>query len=493
MRMVQIFLFVILFACNNTSETNADPIKPSTQVAEKSEKVNNEQMDDQMVPKLGGPADFTISIEGVQSATSYLIGFVAEGHFRMDSSEFDGNKLNFVNPEGYPQGLYYVSLPTNEFVQVILGEDQKFELSCNANDLINSATVNGSKENEIFYQNLKFESTYNPKYRAISAELKGIADKQSQAYQNVIDKRKNLEKERIDHLNDIYKGNEDLLFVQFKKAGQNPTIRESGTDDEKVYHYRKEFWDNVDWSDIRLIRTPVIINKLKRYFNEITPQNPDSIMSSANMLVDQVLDKPGFYKFITNWIAIQFEPTKTNLMDPEAVFVNMIQEYFTRDRAFWADSMEVYALQQRAGEMAQSLVGLQGPDVVSTNEKGESKSIYEMTADYIIVYLYNPTCEHCMKETPLLVDWYNKNKANNKADVYAIAIDTNDDEWKAYIKKNNMTFTNVYDPTNRSIYAKYYVDITPEVYVLNKERKIIGKNLKVFQIDTVIDKDIQER
>ena len=486
--MVQIFLFVILFACNNTSSPDTAASKSSTEATDKMEKVAN---GDQMEPVLGGPADFSVTVEGAKDATSYLIGFVAEGHFRVDSSDFKSSKVNFENSKDYPQGLYYVSLPSNEFVQIILGKDQKFEMVCNSSDLINSMTVKGAKENELYYKNLKFESSYNPRYRSISTQLKGIADKQSGAYKTVLNQRVELEKERTAHLNELYSGNEDLLFVQFKKAGQNPTIRETGTDEEKVYHYRKEFWDNVDWSDIRLIRTPVIINKLKRYFNEITPQSPDSIMSSANMLIDQILGYPGYYKFITNWIAIQFEPTKTNLMDPEAVFVNMIQKYFTHERAFWADSVEVYGLQQRAGEMAQSLVGLKGPDVVSTNEKGETKSIYEKTADYIVVYLYNPTCEHCMKESPLLVDWYNKNKANNQVDVYAIAIDTNDEEWKAYIKKNKMSFTNVHDPTNRSIYAKYYVDITPEVYVLNKERRIIGKNLKVFQIDTVIERDRQ--
>ena len=491
MRLIQILLFVILFACNNssgpekTAEATGTENVSSSETATDSQNKRNQELE---VIK-GGPADFSIKVEGAPDTKSYLIGFVAEGHFRMDSCDIKNGNMTFSKNDGFPQGLYYASLPNNQFVQFILGKDQKFNLACNIGDLIGSMNVSGSKENEIFYKNLKYEANYNPRYRAISGELQAISDKNSEEYKSKLKEREVLEKERNDHLNSLYKGNEDLLFVSFKKSGQNPVIRPTGTDQEKIYYYRKEFWDNVDWDDRRLIRTPVIVNKLKRYFNEITPQNPDSIMSSATMLVDQILDKPDYYKFITNWIALQFEPTKTNLMDPEAVFVNMIQKYFTRDRAFWADSMEVYALQQRAGEMAQSLVGLQGPDVESTNQFGEKKSIYEMTADYIVVYLYNPTCEHCMKETPLLVDWYNKNKANNKADVFAIAIDTNEEEWKEYIKKNNMTFTNVYDPTNRSIYAKYYVDITPEVYVLNKERKIIGKNLKVFQIDTIIDRD----
>jgi peroxiredoxin len=175
-------------------------------------------------------------------------------------------------------------------------------------------------------------------------------------------------------------------------------------------------------------------------------------------------------------------------MDPEKLFVHIVKDYFTRDRAFWADSMEVYALQQRAGEMAQSLVGLKGPDVISKDQFGNTKSIYEKSADYIVVYMYNPTCEHCMKETPLLVEWYNKNK-NKGMDVFAIAIDTDENEWKDYIEKNQMNFTNVFDPTNESIYARYYVNVTPEIYVLNKERKIIAKNLKVFQIDEVIATD----
>ena len=48
-------------------------------------------------------------------------------------------------------------------------------------------------------------------------------------------------------------------------------------------------------------------------------------------------------------------------------------------------------------------------------------------------------------------------------------------------------FINVFDPTNRSIYARYFVDKTPEMYVLDRDRKIIGKNLKTFQVEELIN------
>ncbi|MBK6784429.1 MAG: TlpA family protein disulfide reductase [Saprospiraceae bacterium] len=105
----------------------------------------------------------------------------------------------------------------------------------------------------------------------------------------------------------------------------------------------------------------------------------------------------------------------------------------------------------------------------------------------MVVYLFNPDCENCQKETPLLHEFYLKNKSN--VDVFAIAIDTDDAEWRDYIKQKKLSWTNVYDPTNKSIYGKYFVDHTPEMYLLNKKRKIIGKNLKTFQLQTMIDKD----
>ena len=107
--------------------------------------------------------------------------------------------------------------------------------------------------------------------------------------------------------------------------------------------------------------------------------------------------------------------------------------------------------------------------------------------------MYNPQCEHCAVQTPLLVQYMTPQKAK-EVSVYAIVVDTNDGEWRDYVKKNGMEkFVNVHDPTNQSIYAKYYVDHTPELYLLNPERKIIGKNLKVNQVDEMINRDKQNR
>lgn len=125
--------------------------------------------------------------------------------------------------------------------------------------------------------------------------------------------------------------------------------------------------------------------------------------------------------------------------------------------------------------MESSLLGKKGPDVRAQDVNGNFKSIYEKTAPLIVIFMFSPNCEHCQKDSPKIQQIYQKWK-DKGVDFYGIALDTNAEEWKAFAQ-NGFTFTNVYDPTNRAIYAKYFVDITPELYVLNKDRTIVAKNL----------------
>ncbi|MCB0556725.1 MAG: redoxin domain-containing protein, partial [Phaeodactylibacter sp.] len=343
--------------------------------------------------------------------------------------------------------------------------------------------VQGSQDNELLYRNLKFEQEIQPKFQAVAEQMKA-AGEGNPAYPQLKAQQDQLLAQRKAHLQEFFDNYPNAFFTKFKLAGQNPDVKNILNPDGsvntqlQVYYYRTEFWDNVDFSDDRLLYTPVIFNKLNRYITELTPQNADSILASTDFLMNKVLNYPEYYKFFANWITLAYDPEKTSLMDPQAIFVHMVKNYFTKERAFWTDSMEVFALQQRANEMAASLVGLKGPNVTAKDPSGQLRSIYDIKAPYIVVYMYNPTCEHCMEQTPKLVQLYQAWKSKG-LEVYGIAVDTDDAEWKDYIAKTGMPWINVFDPTNKAIYAKYFVDITPEIYVLNPERTIIAKNLKV--------------
>lgn len=448
-----------------------------------------------------GKANFTIKVKGATQGPSNLIGFYGDQNFKADETQIDANgNITFTcqNCQGgnttYAQGLYYVQIAEEKYLQIILGEDQEFVLETSIGNPDGNMVVKGSDENEAFFANLAYEKSNQPKFAEISNQMKAATPNSPEFDQLKVDQDK-LINARRQHLEEIYTKYPNTLLASFKKAGQDPTLREDIKDDqEKIYYYRQEFWDDVDWKDRRLLRTPVIKNKLEKYFLELTPQTHDSIFASAQRLSDRLLMHPEYYKYIVNWIVKKYEPTKTTLMDPEFVHVKMMQRFFTRERAFWEDPLVVDGFQRTAIEMSKSLMGDHGPDVISKDLQGKTHSIMDLKQDYIVIYMFSPSCEHCQEQTPKLVKWYNEG-GKAYVDVFAIAIESNQvdpNELANYIKKTNMPFTCVWDESNRSIYGKYFVDLTPEIYVLNPERKIIGKNLKVFQIDTVIERDKQK-
>ena len=474
MRLLTLVLLSLLaFACGDATTTSAAATSGNA-------------------PEMGNleQPEIRVEIEGASLPGALLIGQFMEQQYRADSSYVDGNAIVFKNAQPYKPGHYYAYFRDGTSVQMLVDEDQTFTLKGRRGDLANSMVVTGSKSNELLYEALKFEQSQAPEFQRLGAELRQ-AQKGTDAYDALQAERRDLVGVRLAYLNDLFTANPNSLFTAFKRAGQNPQLKEirlpNGEMDEaaQVNAFRDEFWDGVNFSDERLLRTPVIFNKLKRYITELTPQNADAVKESADKLLTKVLDKPEFYKFFANWITLQYEPGKSTIMDAEAIHVHMIQNYFTRERAFWSDSMVVYGLQDRADQMAHSLVGQKGPDITVPGLDGTPKRLYDLTKPYVVVFMYNPECEHCIEQTPKLTAAYQQLK--NEVDIYAIALDTDANKWKGFVQAYGLgEFTNVYDPSNRSIFKTYYVDNTPELYLLGPDRTIVAKNLKVEQLAQAI-------
>jgi peroxiredoxin len=432
-----------------------------------------------------------ITLTGVPLEGTLLIGQFGEQQYKAGEGAIDGNSVIFQQDEPFKSGHYYAYFTDGSALQMLVDEDQTFSLFGSKGGPISEIRVEGSIDNQVFYEMLSFEASLSDDFRTVTQKLGQLQEgtpeyAATEAERAVlVDSREAFQEERFNKY-------PDALFTAFKRAGRNPRLREirladgSLDGEAQVDGFREDFWNGVNFADIRLLNTPVIFNKLKRYITELTPQNASAIIKSADMLLEKALPHPEYYKLMANWITLQYEPGKTTVMDGAAIHVHMIQNYFTKERAFWSDSMTVYGLQQRADQMAYSLVGQQGPDLSVPGIDGTPKRLYDLKKPYIAVFMFNPDCEHCIEETPKLVQAYEGLK--NDLDIYAIALDTEADKWKAFVQQYGLgEFTNVYDPTNRSIFKTYYVDNTPELYLLGPDRKIVSKNLKVGQLAQAIE------
>ncbi len=439
------------------------------------------------------------TVKGFDAGVIRLLGSFAEQNYFADSAIVQaGGTFEFRQLHPYKSGLFFVILPDYSNFQLLLDTDQKFELTTTKGDLIKTMQIKDCQENELLYQNLMFQAAQEPRYEAIRKKMEG----KTPADADYKTAQLELKQVSADYKNQVLMYQQkypNAFFTKFKAAGQNPDLEEpkkpNGDLDtlRQLIAYRQKFWDNVDFSDVRLLHTPVIFNKLKRFMTELTPPNPDSLIQSADFVIQKSLVNKEMFKFISNWIAVYYQPTKTTIMDGEAVQVHVVNKYFTKELAFWTSGDEIEKIRKRAWEMEGSLMNKKGQDVVALDNNGLTKSIYALQSPFVVVYMFNTHCEHCMKETPKLKKFAEEWKSKG-VEVFSIVLESSEEEWKEYIAKNQLqTWTNVRDPSNRSIYGKYYVDITPEMYVLNKDRIIIGKNLHTDQLETIIESENKKK
>ena len=442
--------------------------------------------------------EIKVTIEGFTGGKIKLISVFGDQNFIADSTLMDAKgNFEFKKRSPFKSGYYYIILPDYTSIHMILDDDQHFQMLSNKADLIGMMKINSSIDNHLLYESFRFQLRQEKKIDSLNTLKK--SNPTDTAIVSMVDRQlKQIQRENKSKLEIWQKEYPKSFFTKFKTAGQNPEIvdvrNEKGEIDlaKQLQLFRLAFWDQVDLSDIRLLYTPVIVNKLKRFIKELTPQQPDSIIRQADFIIKKSLVNKEMFQFISNWIALKYQPTQTNVMDGEAVFVHILDTYFTKENAYWMDDKELTAIQKKVFEMKASLLNCQGPDVISTDLDGKTRSIYELKEDFVVVFMYDPDCDHCQKETPLLKEFYGKWKAKG-VEVFAIILNSTDQQWRDFVKKyQTESWINVHDPTNRSIYAKYFVDITPEMYVLNKNRKIIGKNLKAEQLPFIIEQELKK-
>jgi peroxiredoxin len=465
----QLMLSIALFSCTGNSSE-----------ADKTETQNLHE-------QAAGNLKMEVVVAGAGNDLAKLLGVYGNQNFIIDSARSDANGLFVFEADSLlPTGFYYLMLASdNSYFQLVLDRDQEFRIETQKGNFVNAMKVDGCLDNELLYKNLKFEADFGTRLQPVNDQLAALKPGTTE-YNNAKAKQDALIKERTDHVQWFADTHPNSFFTKFKLSGQNPELTfpklPNGEVDQvaQVYHYRRAFFDNVDLTSESTLRTPVFANKLRKYIRELTPQNADSLIRYSDELIAKTKGNKELFKFVVNWIALEYKTPKS--MGTEALYVHMIDTYWTPELAFWSNPEEIKGLRGEISLMKPSLIGKIAQDVQATNEKGETVSIYGMRSPIKVVFIYSYDCEHCQKEAPEMVQVYNQWKSQG-LDVFALCTDKDKTKWQEFVRKNNMTFRNAIDPERKSRYDhKYHIDITPELYVLDKNNKIIASNLSPNQL-----------
>ena len=246
-------------------------------------------------------------------------------------------------------------------------------------------------------------------------------------------------------------------------------------------YYKAHFWDNIDFTDGRLVRTPIFQRKIDRYLQEITVPTVDSLIRSADLIVNKARANRDMLSYAIWYITSQYE--RPRIMGTDSVFVHMAENYYLSGVMPSTDPGTVDNIRKRLETVKPLLIGKPFPALTVSDTLRQPVDLKRVKADYTVLFFYDPACVHCRESMPKLAQ-FAQDSTTRDVQFCAIAVDNSPDAWQRFIREFGIQrWVNGYDFTFRTDYRRQYdVLKTPTVYVLDKDKTIIARALPAEQV-----------
>ncbi len=483
-----------------------------------------------LVSAVGFSQKLRFKVEGVKDTTIFLTKYWGKGLYYADTAIMKGGIVEFTAKPDLKPGLMAVLFPGQKYFEFVYNNEEVY-IETKSPDFVPTMKVKKSEENKVFVPYVQYLQDQRTKANKLIAERDSIKDKNSPEYKKLSAQVDTISAEVTRYQKKLIADHPTMLCTKIIKMSMDIVIPESPKDasgkeidpEFRFKYFRAHFWDNIDLTDDRLVNTPVFQQKLEQYFGKtMILQHPDSVLKEAFPFCDKLKPGSDLFKFcvdnITNTAA------KSKIMNMDKVYVMMVDRYYCRtdesgkSLAFWMKEEKLKELCTDNAIQKELVYGVRPPNVIlldSTDKKWQD--FYSLSADYTILYFWDPDCGHCKKVTPKLQTLYEKKLKARNVEVFAVGKATGDDfeKWKKFIRDNKLTFINV--GMTESLYKKamedpnslvpvmgdkrpkpttlqslnyhetYDLYATPRIFLLDKNKKIIAKQLTISQLEDLLD------
>jgi len=381
----------------------------------------------------------------------------------------------FEGKEALPGGMYLIILPGQKYFDILISDDQEFTLETDTGETVKSMKVIGDKENEVFYKYMNQLANFY------------------QIHQNLENKKKEVGMDTVKIQKEMDELNNTAMnlwksYTETNKSSFFATLLTAMNGQPMDGYSDENFFKHIQFSDSRLLRTPVIHKSymmiLARNLNNNKPL--DVLLKESDRLIALSKANDKVYQYVSTQF-LDFFATYSKVGMNEA-FVYVADKYFRNGKASWLDTVGIKFIEERYAMFKQSFVGQKAPEFEVESLEGKLVALKDVQAKHLLILFWSTGCGHCEKATEKTIEFYNKYKSK---DVIVISIYTKNDKkaWQEFVEKyKTQDWINVWDPNGEAKFGeKYYAISTPFMLLLDENKTIIARRFGDEPIRELID------
>ncbi len=482
--------------------------------------------------------DIKINFKGCPDSTVYLARYFWDQVPISDSCvKIKNGKIRFTGDLALDKGVYILANQSRSsfYIQFIVDQNQNFTINMDNADLVNSQKSD-DKQNEQFFTYVAYMTNKNKELSDTYEKAKGKSKADSAKLVN--DKGAALNSQIVKFENDFMTRNKgtfvyDLIKMKTEVYATDIPKASNGRPDSvyQYFYYKNHYFDNINLKDERSINTPFFAEKVKKYFDQMVPQHPDSVIKELDLLLAKCIPGSNIFNTLVGHFTYKFEQNKTISFDNtgkcntyEKVFIHLADKYIVSGKTDGYYSAETIAkIKERVDILRNLQPGVKVPDLFmidttygrqvlkmgfDTARSSESvtyiynqnsdklskmfRSMYDVKAKYTVLVFWAADCGHCQTEVPKLHKELQALKG--KVDLKVYAVQTKEelfDTWRKFLIDKQLTdFVHVFDPVHinaLTLKERFDINATPVIYLLDRDKRIIGKKIGSDQVVDIVN------
>jgi len=271
-------------------------------------------------------------------------------------------------------------------------------------------------------------------------------------------------------------------------------------DEERFKIFRKHFWDYFDPNDSLFAFSPVLIDKFEEWvdlhkkYNDKTARlhlENEDIITAINTFIEKI-DKNNQNKEII----LRYTLKKLDKNEDKRLFLKIYDKWLKQEEkdSLFKDTVWNWA-HKKASIYRNIVIGATAPNF---DIYQYSISMHEISSDITLVVFWASWCNICRQEIPRIRDvinyWKSENYNFSLVPIF-ISLDYDYNEWENYIKDNKLEeFIHVceFNGWKSSIPKKYNINAIPQIFILDRNKKIFATATLDVQLYYYLNKIVQK-